>query len=82
MAFEANHLAMASSDLPEISREELGSRLKDASITVVDVLPRESYAAGHIPSAISLPLELLPSQAQEILPDLNAEIAVYCGKFT
>lgn len=82
MAFEGNNLATRSSELPEISRDELRSRLKDPSITVVDVLPSESYLAGHIPGALSLPLEHLPSQARELLPDPNAEIAVYCGKFT
>jgi rhodanese-related sulfurtransferase len=74
--------APISSDGPEISREELRSRLKSASLTIVDVLPAESYAAGHIPGAISLPLESLASQARELLPDPTAEIAVYCGKFT
>ena len=74
--------APISSDVPEISREELRSRLKSASLTIVDVLPAESYAAGHIPGAISLPLESVASQARELLPDPTAEIAVYCGKFT
>jgi phage shock protein E len=73
--------APISSDGPEISREELRSRLKSASLTIVDVLPAESYA-GHIPGAISLPLESVASQARELLPDPTAEIAVYCGKFT
>jgi rhodanese-related sulfurtransferase len=48
----------------------------------VDVLPAESYAAGHILGAISLPLESVASKARELLPDPTAEIAVYCGKFT
>jgi rhodanese-related sulfurtransferase len=48
----------------------------------VDVLPAESYAAGHIAGALSLPLEQVASRAQELLPDRSAEIAVYCGKFT
>ena len=74
--------APISSGVPEISREELRSRLKSTSLTIVDVLPAESYAAGHIPGAISLPLESVASQARELLPDPTAEIAVYCGKFT
>jgi hypothetical protein len=35
------------SDLPEISREELRSRLRDASLRVVDVLPRLRAAGQH-----------------------------------
>ena len=81
MASQVN-TAPLSSDVPEISREELRSRLKSTSLTVVDVLPTESYVAGHIPGAISLPLERVASQARELLPDPTAEIAVYCGKFT
>ena len=69
-------------DVPEISREELRSRLNTASLTIVDVLPAESYAAQHIPGAINLPLDSIASRARELLPDPNAEIAVYCAKFT
>jgi rhodanese-related sulfurtransferase len=70
------------SDLPEISREELRHRLRSSSITVVDVLPEESYAASHIPGALNLPVEDIASRARDSLPKLNAEIAVFCRKFT
>jgi rhodanese-related sulfurtransferase len=69
-------------DIPEISREELRSRLRDPSLTIVDVLPVESYTAGHIPGALNLPFEQVGSRAQELLPERSAEIALYCGKFT
>jgi rhodanese-related sulfurtransferase len=69
-------------EIPEISREELQKRLQTKSLTLVDVLPAESYASGHIPGAISLPLEDLASRASDSLPDRHAEIVVYCGKFT
>jgi rhodanese-related sulfurtransferase len=66
----------------EISREELYRRLGDASLVVVDVLPKEAYNAGHIPGAVSLPLAELAERAQEVLPDRTIEIAVYCASFT
>jgi rhodanese-related sulfurtransferase len=69
-------------DVPEISRDELRSRLNTPSLTIVDVLPAESYAAEHIPGAINLPFDSIASRARELLPDPNAEIAVYCAKFT
>jgi len=69
-------------DESEISREELQSRLRSPSLTIVDVLPAESYAAGHIPGALNLPLEQVASRALEVLPNRSAEIAVYCGNFT
>lgn len=71
-----------SAGLSEISREELQKRLRTNSLVLVDVLPAESYAAGHIPGAISLPFENLASRAAEVLSNRLAEIVVYCGKFT
>ncbi len=74
--------AASSSDLHEISRDELHRRLHDSSLTIVDVLPQASYNEAHIPRALNLPLEQVTTHARELLPDLNAEIAVYCGQFT
>jgi rhodanese-related sulfurtransferase len=68
-------------DVPEISRDELRSRLNTPSLIIVDVLPRESYAAEHIPGAINLPFDSI-ARARDLLPNPNAEIAVYCAKFT
>jgi len=74
--------AVDPSDIPEISREELIRRLHDSSLAIVDVLPEASYVEAHIPGALSLPLEQIPTRARELLPDPAAEIAVYCAKFT
>ena len=74
--------ATAPSQVPAISRDELRNGLKSAALTVVDVLPAESYSTGHIPGAISMPLASIGGRARELLPDLNADIAVYCAKFT
>ena len=74
--------AADSSGADEISRDELQRRLRDSSLTIVDVLPRESYVEAHIPGAINIPLEQLRDHAQEQLPDHAADIAVYCAKFT
>ena len=75
----ANRLA---NDLTEISQQELYRRLKDRSLIIVDVLPREAYLSGHIPGAISLPLADVDSRAREVIPDRNAEIAAYCASAT
>ena len=74
--------ATTSPHLPVISRDELRQGLKTGALKVVDVLPAESYAAGHIPGAISMPVPSIASRAPELLPDRNADIAVYCAKFT
>jgi len=72
-------LSGVSSDVPEISRQDLRRRLGDPALTIVDVLPESSYVEWHIPGALSLPLELVASRARELLPDRGAEIVVYCG---
>ncbi len=66
----------------DISREEIQQRLRDPSLVVVDTLPADSYAGGHLPGALSLPLADIPARARQMLPDQSAEIAVYCTKFT
>jgi rhodanese-related sulfurtransferase len=75
-------VAAATSEVPEISREEVRRRLNDASLTILDVLPAESYVARHIPRALNLPVQSIASRASDVLPDHLAEIVVYCGKFT
>src|SRR5437660_8250281 len=53
---EAARAAYLGPDAEQVTREEL-LRRADAGITVLDVRPREEYAAGHIPGAISVPLD-------------------------
>lgn len=69
-------------DVPQISRDEMRRRVGDSALTILDVLPDASYVQAHIPGAINLPLEEVTGHARELLPDLAADIAVYCGKFT
>ena len=57
-------------------------RLDDPSLLLVDVLPHEAYAVEHIRGAVNLPLAEVEQRAPELLPDRNADIAAYCGKFT
>src|SRR4051812_12887141 len=46
-------------DVEAIGREELLARLHKGDVVLVDVRPREEYAAGHIPGARSIPLDEL-----------------------
>ncbi len=74
--------AHPSSGSLEISREEIRRRLHDPTLVLVDVLAPASYASEHIPGAISLPVEEVSERARDLIPNLGAEIAVYCGEFT
>jgi len=44
--------------------------------TVLDVRPREEYLAGHIPGALSIPVEQLAERVSELPRD--RDIVVYC----
>ena len=63
-------------DVEVIGREELLRRAASGQVTVVDVSPAAEYAAGHIPGAISIPIEELAQRLAELPPGI--EIAAYC----
>jgi len=63
-------------DTEQVTRAELLERIQTRQVTVIDVRPREEYAAGHIPAAVSLPLDELAEHLAE-LPD-GHEIVAYC----
>ena len=73
---------MDTPQVPQISRGELVARLRDPSLTIVDVLPHDAWKTQHIPGALSLPLAEIPSRAATVLPDRNADIAIYCASPT
>ena len=59
--------------------EELRRRFQDPDLIVVNVLPRAAWEGGRIPGSISLPVAEIEKRAEQILPDRNREIVVYCG---
>ena len=58
------------------------ARLNDPSLTILNVLAREAWKAQRIPGSLSLPVADIPSRAAIVLPDKNADIAVYCASPT
>lgn len=63
-------------DTDHVSRDELLERVKAGTATVIDVRPAEEYAAGHIPGALSVPLDQLEARLAELPADL--EVVAYC----
>jgi hypothetical protein len=41
-------------DTEQVTREKLLRRVRSGGVTVIDVRPREEYAAGHIPGALRI----------------------------
>jgi rhodanese-related sulfurtransferase len=63
-------------DIDELTREELLLRLEAGDVTLIDVRPVEEYAAGHIPGAVSIPVEELAERLASLPADLT--IVAYC----
>ena len=62
--------------LEPVSRAELARRMKQGSVTVLDVRPEDEFALGHLPGARNVPLSQLKRQLTKL--DRNTEIVAYC----
>ena len=63
-------------DTEQIGRDELLRRAGAGEVTILDVRPVPEYAAGHVPGAISIPIEELPERLADLPTD--TEIVAYC----
>ena len=63
-------------ELEPVSHKELMRRLKDGSVTLLDVRPEDEFTLGHIPGALNIPLRALEKRLAE-LPK-RREIVAYC----
>ena len=59
-----------------VDREALIERVREGAVTVLDVRPKEEYNAGHIPGALSVPLNELSLHLAGLPRD--QEIVAYC----
>ncbi|WP_237563604.1 ArsR/SmtB family transcription factor [Arthrobacter sp. H-02-3] len=66
----------ARSEEREVTRDELLSRARAGTVTVLDVRPVEEYHSAHIPGAVSIPLDQLRDRLAELPED--REIVAYC----
>lgn len=73
---EAARVAYLGPDTEQVTREELVRRAGSGEVTVLDVRPGEEYAAGHIPGAVSIPLEELAGRLGEL--PRGQDIVAYC----
>jgi DNA-binding transcriptional ArsR family regulator len=72
----ARRAYLGDDDIAEVTRDELLRRLQAGDVTVIDVRPVEEYAAGHIPGAVSIPVDELADRLAELPGD--ATIVAYC----
>ena len=71
------HRYLGDDDIEELTKDDLWDRIqrKDKMI-LLDVRPQEEYEAGHIPGAVSIPLDELKNRVKE-LPK-SKHIVAYC----
>lgn len=62
--------------LEPITREELSDRLRDGTVTVLDVRPADEFALGHIPGAVNVPLAELDASLTTL--DRQRDVVAYC----
>jgi rhodanese-related sulfurtransferase/DNA-binding HxlR family transcriptional regulator len=64
------------SALEQVGRTELAERISAGDVIVVDVRPAAEYAAGHIATARSIPIERLATSISQLPSDV--EVVAYC----
>lgn len=67
-------------DVPIISRDELWAKINNGdAFALVEALPKQYFRHTHLPGAVNLPPDEVRALAPTLLPDLKAEIVVYCA---
>lgn len=62
--------------LEPVSLDELRDRTSRGAVVILDVRPVEEFAAGHIPGALSVPLDRLDANLARL--PRRAQIVAYC----
>lgn len=63
-------------DLEEIAADELLRKLRTGDVILIDVRPGEEFAAAHIAGALSIPLDELAGQLDDLPHDID--YVAYC----
>jgi ArsR family transcriptional regulator len=63
-------------NLEPVPRRELLQRLRDGSVTLLDVRPEDEFDLGHLPGALNIPLPELMQRLSEL--PAKQEIIAYC----
>jgi rhodanese-related sulfurtransferase len=64
------------SEVESVSMDDLAARLAEGSVVLLDVRPRAEFRAGHLPDAVSVPIDELPGLVEELPGGL--EVVAYC----
>ncbi|WP_274719610.1 ArsR/SmtB family transcription factor [Xenorhabdus bovienii] len=73
---EMHRLIDDTNNQESISWEELLDRIKEKSMTLLDVRPKEEFEQGHLPNAINIPVDELGNRLDEL--SASQELIAYC----
>ena len=62
--------------LEAIDKQTLLERLRDDDVVLIDVRPEQEYHSGHLPGAVSIPIDTLEAQMASLPRDRT--IVAYC----
>jgi rhodanese-related sulfurtransferase len=62
--------------LQTVTREQLSDRLRRGEVVLIDVRPHAEFRQGHIPGAVSVPIDRLATEMDGLGKD--REIVAYC----
>lgn len=75
---QSNTIPRTDADVPRISVSEAKAALDAGSAILVDVRSVESYAAGHVAGAMSIPLSLIETSVNDLSLEKDQWIITYC----
>jgi rhodanese-related sulfurtransferase len=62
-----------------ISREEVKSLIDSGGAVIIEALPEEEFAKGHLPGALSMPVNEIGVLAPKKLKNMDQQIITYCA---
>ena len=78
LAMSKETKAAKKAEYKKITSDEAKKMMETQKVIVVDVRTLEEYNEGHIPNAISIPLETIENEAEVKLKNKDDLILVYC----
>lgn len=73
---QARRAYLGPDDTEAITRAELLDRAQTGDLVILDVRPGSEYDAGHLPGALSIPIDELADRLDELPP--GTEVVAYC----
>jgi rhodanese-related sulfurtransferase len=73
-----------SGSFPEIDYTQLRAMIARGNLTLIDARYPADYAAGHLPEAISIPLDMSADRRSQLLDDVSRgdPVVIYCQSET